>query len=177
MLCVCGVCIPYSIFWPVLLLILKPIVDYFRSFFAIKTPTVATPRPRRDCCDDKVLKSGVYNLSPEDDWSVISKCSTLNFVRFTAEWCAPCKKIEPVFLSIGAAYPEISFISIDIDQFDEIAASYSVFSIPLVIAMRSGEIVGRLSGRDEDTLKAFVKDNVEKSKLTAIESDHNLHLD
>lgn len=122
-------------------------------------------------------KVGTFSLSSDDNWSVIKNGSDLTFVRFTASWCLPCKKIEPTFLSLGAQNPQLSFVSIDVDQFDEIAAAYNAFSIPLFLAIRSGTVLGRLSGQDDKALTKFVEDTKEMANLMAVDTDQNLKLD
>ena len=124
-LCICGVCVPYSIFWPVLLIFLRPVFDYLKAFFGIKGKCEQdkVKSAAGSCCGGKQEKSGTFTLTEDDDWSTIANGSNLIFVRFTASWCGPCKTIEPTFLKLGAQNPDIAFVSIDVDKFDEIAAS------------------------------------------------------
>ena len=165
-LCVCGVCVPYSILWPVLLLFLKPIIDSFRSFFGLGKQKCEEKAV--DCCSGGSQRLGTYNLGSTDAWSDIKNGSKLTFVRFTATWCLPCKKIEPVFICLGAENPLLSFVSIDVDEFDEIAAAYSAVKIPLFLAIQGGTVLGRMSGQDEKTLRQFVQDTKDKTNLTKI---------
>lgn len=163
-LCVCGVCVPYSIFWPFLLIILKPIFEYIQKLFGVEKKKVeekATCSSESTCCNAKQIRSGTFNLTDTDDWSALSSSADLTFIRFTASWCAPCKKIEPVFLSCGSEYPEKNFITIDVDEFDDIAASYKAFAIPLFVAIRGGKEVGRMTGKEEDDLREFIRKTAE----------------
>lgn len=179
-LCLCGVCIPYSVFWPILLLFLRPILPYFQAFFGIGKEKCDQDKAESgavSCCAGKKEKSGTFTLGDDDDWSSIANGGNLTFVRFTASWCGPCKIIEPTFLKLGAQNPDVAFVSIDVDKFDEIAATYSAFSIPLFVAIRSGKVLGRLSGKDEGALQKFVKETTEKEGDSTITSDQNLKLD
>lgn len=163
-LCVCGFCVPYSIFWPFLLIFLKPFFEYFQKFFGVekkKCEEKSSTSNVSSCCNAKEKKSGTFNLTDADDWLALSSSADLTFIRFTASWCAPCKKIEPVFLSCGAQYSQSNFISVDVDQFDEIAASYGAFAIPLFVAIQGGKEVGRISGKDENDLREFIRKTAE----------------
>jgi thiol-disulfide isomerase/thioredoxin len=40
-------------------------------------------------------------------------------VAFTAAWCAPCVRFHPKFLELSAVFPDVAFISVDIDQLDD----------------------------------------------------------
>ena len=90
LLCICGVCIPYSALWPLLLLILKPIYDYFQKLFgktpvksavievsSIKTETVGLPQ---------WFKKGIsQDLQDSESFStIIAQSNTI--VKFTASW-------------------------------------------------------------------------------------------
>jgi thiol-disulfide isomerase/thioredoxin len=166
--CICGVCVPYSIFWPFLLIILKPIFEYIQKVFGIEKKKVegkAACSSEPTCCNVKQAKRGTFNLTDSDDWSALSSSTDLTFIRFTASWCAPCKKIEPFFLSCGAQYSDKNFITIDVDEFDEIAASYAAFAIPLFVAIRGGKEVGRMSGKEENELREFIRKTAEKEPL------------
>jgi thioredoxin 1 len=159
-LCICGVCIPYSIFWPFLLILLKPVYAALQSIFGLtpkKSAESDLKLPVGTCCAKSAATTRIFNLAKTDNWTAISKGPDLSFVRFTANWCAPCKRIEPTFLDVGILYPSCNFVSVDVDEFDEIAAQYGAFTIPMFIAIRDGQVLGRISGKDDDDLKNFVK--------------------
>ena len=174
-LCICGVCVPYSVLWPVLLLFLKPILDNFRSFFGLEKQKSEEKAVK--CCSNNSQRVGTYNLRSADEWCDIKNGGKLTFVRFTATWCLPCKKIEPAFTCLGAENPLLSFVSIDVDEFDEIAAAYSAVKIPLFLAIRGDTVLERMSGQDEKALRQFVQNAKDKTNLTAGGSAQILKLD
>ena len=79
------------------------------------------------------------------------------FVKFTAKWCKPCKLIEPVFHELSEEHKKFTFVSIDIDDHEDIAAEYSVMSIPMFVVLnKSAEKVDKMSGKDESKLRALI---------------------
>ena len=52
-------------------------------------------------------------------------------VRFTAEWCGPCKAFAPVFNKIAEQNDE-TYVVVDVDEYPEVAQEYRVMSIPAV---------------------------------------------
>ena len=88
----------------------------------------------------------------------------LVMIDFKAEWCGPCKmldqttwKDESVILSLG--WTSLSF-KVDVDERSELAAKYSIHSLPTVIFVDgNGNEVSRFIGyRDaEEFLKEFSK--------------------
>lgn len=162
-ICICGFCIPYSTLWPFVLLFLKPLFDYLRTFFGVeakKSQDDLVSCNATSCCKPQIEKSGIFDLTADDNWNILRNKPSLTFVRFTASWCAPCKKIEPTFLFCGAAHSDLNFISIDVDKFDEIAASHGALAIPMFVAIRKGEVLGRLQSKNSDDLIDFVEKTI-----------------
>ena len=162
-ICICGFCIPYSTLWPILLLFLKPLFDYLRALFGVKAKQSADDMVSCNapsCCNSQLEKTGTFDLTADDNWIALRNKPNLTFVRFTASWCAPCKKIEPTFLSCGAAHSDLNFITIDVDQFDEIAVSCGALAIPMFLALRKGEVLGRLNCKSNDDLIDFVEKTI-----------------
>jgi len=52
-------------------------------------------------------------------------------VRFTAEWCVPCRKYGPLF-SRASEKSDENWLSVDVDAFPAVAQEYKVMSIPAV---------------------------------------------
>lgn len=58
-----------------------------------------------------------------------------------AEWCGPCKVIKPQLKQSGL---DITFV--DVDQQPDIAAKYSIRSIPTILVLEGDKMVGKLVG-------------------------------
>jgi len=68
-------------------------------------------------------------------------------VDFWAEWCGPCKMIAPTIDQIATEYEtKIKVCKLNVDQAPNIAAKYSIFSIPTLIIFKNGTPVERLVG-------------------------------
>ena len=65
---------------------------------------------------------------------------------FNAQWCGPCKMLKPIIDSIAEERKDVKVVSIDIDEEDELAEKYEVFSIPCVVVFKNGEEVKRSVG-------------------------------
>src|SRR5438552_9325077 len=61
------------------------------------------------------------------------------FVDFWAEWCGPCKSMEPVIERLAKQYAgRITFGKLNVDEEPDIATRFDVFSIPTFMIFRSG---------------------------------------
>ena len=61
------------------------------------------------------------------------------FVDFNAEWCGPCKMTAPIIEEIANEKKEIKFVKINVDENPELAAKYSIFSIPTFVIFKDGQ--------------------------------------
>ena len=89
-----------------------------------------------------------------------SSSSTLLFVKFTAEWCKPCRVIQPTYVSVAAQYPKYKFVTVDVDgdDCDVLSSKLRVAMMPTFVCFRNGVEVGRMSGgNNADGLKSWVE--------------------
>jgi len=69
-------------------------------------------------------------------------------VDFHAEWCGPCKMMEPVVESL-AAETEALVAKVDIDDHQDIAREQGVQGVPTFVLYAGGEPVEELVGAQE----------------------------
>lgn len=68
-------------------------------------------------------------------------------VDFWAEWCAPCRKVEPLLEEIATEMAgKVSIVKLNIDENPETARAYRVMSVPTLTVFRGGEPVNSVAG-------------------------------
>jgi thioredoxin 1 len=68
-------------------------------------------------------------------------------VDFYADWCGPCKAMEPVIKDVARAVQgKARVIKVDIDKSTEAAQAYGVSAVPTFIIFKNGKIVWRHPG-------------------------------
>lgn len=67
---------------------------------------------------------------------------------FRADWCPPCRQMEPVFHSLEKEYlGKVKFETVDVDANQQLATEYNVSAIPTFVFLDSnGKEVSRLVG-------------------------------
>lgn len=68
-------------------------------------------------------------------------------VDFWAEWCAPCRKIEPLLKELaGEMSEQISIVKLNTDENPETVRAYRVMSVPTLTIFKNGEPVQSVAG-------------------------------
>ena len=72
-------------------------------------------------------------------------------VDFYADWCAPCKAMNPILKSVKSKMgDQIKILKINVDKNQAVANKFNVRGIPTFILFQSNEIKWRKSGLLEE---------------------------
>lgn len=69
-----------------------------------------------------------------------------HIIRFTADWCGPCKVYAPIFDQAAADYPNITIHVVDIDKDAETTTAFNVMSIPYTVITKDGKTLKTMTG-------------------------------
>lgn len=103
--------------------------------------------------------------------SLLSKTTTASFdedvlkqdgvvlVDFYADWCGPCKAVEPALEDLARDYEgELKIVKVDTDADPELKTRYNVAGIPAFIVIKNGELVDRfVGGKTRGQIAAIVE--------------------
>ena len=68
-------------------------------------------------------------------------------VDFTATWCGPCKKLEPIVKEVAEAYGDrLKVVKVDVDRARGTAARFGILSVPVLLLFRDGTVRDQMSG-------------------------------
>jgi len=82
-------------------------------------------------------------------------------VDFYADWCPPCKMMEPVVEQLAAEFSgKVKIGELNTDENQEIAIRYGIMGIPTLGMFRDGKLVDRMVGfRGAAPIRAWIQEH------------------
>ena len=88
----------------------------------------------------------VINVTRENFESEVLNSEIPVLADFNAGWGGPCKMLKPMVEELAEERTDVKFVSINIDDEDELADDYDVSSIPCLVVFKGGQEVNRSVG-------------------------------
>jgi len=173
--CIGGVCVPYSAVIPIFFLALRWLLEQavklglvpesvMKQFFPASSKYAPVAEGEctngtASCCSTATTSTScttgtVLSIETEDQFRDVLKQPQV-ICKFTADWCKPCKEIQPVFESLAKTHTNAIFCTIDVDELDDIASEYKVAMMPTFLYFKNGHVQDTKSGID--LLEDFVQ--------------------
>jgi thioredoxin 1 len=80
-------------------------------------------------------------------------------IKFSADWCGPCKRLKPVWEGVVKDIKDVDFTIVDVDADPALAAQYKILSIPTIVFLKDGVETGRMIGL---TSEKAIRDAIDK---------------
>ncbi|OHX57095.1 thiol reductase thioredoxin [Planococcus salinarum] len=100
-------------------------------------------------------------LSEEQFNNAISKKDQPVLIKFFADWCPDCKRMDMFMGEVLADFHNISAYSLNKDQFEEVANKQDVMGIPSLLVFQNDRKLGHLhsaNAKTPDETKGFLQE-------------------
>jgi thioredoxin len=67
-------------------------------------------------------------------------------IDFWAPWCGPCRAMAPQFERAAQLRPQYPFAKVNVDEQPALAGKLQIRSIPTLVVIRDGEVIGTSPG-------------------------------
>jgi thioredoxin 1 len=96
------------------------------------------------------------SIENQDDLDELVATADIVLADFYADWCGPCKMIEPTLETIAAETPA-TIAKIDVDTNQQLAATFGVRGVPTLILFANGSQAEKLVGvQSQDQLQSLI---------------------
>jgi thioredoxin 1 len=108
------------------------------------------------------VSNNVIHVSEQEFEEQVLNSEIPVLVDYWAEWCGPCKMIEPIINELADNYNgQVRFAKVNIDENRSTAMQYNVRGIPTLMVFRDGKVQGTKVGAvTKGQLQDFIDDAV-----------------
>jgi thioredoxin 1 len=91
--------------------------------------------------------SRIFEVNDANFEDEVLKADGLVLVDFSATWCGPCKKLDPIVHELAGDYDgRLKVVHVDVDQARTAAARFGVMSVPTLVLLQNGNVKDQVIG-------------------------------
>ncbi len=87
----------------------------------------------------------VLNVN-KNNFNEVKNSEKTVLLDFYADWCGPCQMVAPIVEQIATENPQYLVGKVNVDEQEELAQEFGVYSIPTMVVLKNGEVLRQVSG-------------------------------
>ena len=117
-------------------------------------------------CESVIAYGEVIQVQSVENFDdILEKCKSSNVklvIDFYTTWCAPCKKLLPIFKDISEYYianDSLMFVKVDLEECEELGDRYAISSIPAIKLFKNNKMYSYKSTIDMNNIIQFIDEH------------------
>ncbi|MFP4277479.1 MAG: thioredoxin TrxA [Wenzhouxiangella sp.] len=108
------------------------------------------------------MSDNIIHVSDSEFDEVVLKADGPVLVDYWAEWCGPCKMIEPILHEMADEYGDkLRIAKVNIDENQQVTSRFKIRGIPTLMIFENGEHQGtKVGALTKSALKAFIDETI-----------------
>ena len=117
------------------LTILKPKRDFTKDIDRLKSLSSKIDKKLSELKPSEEEKIDKLTLEELQD---LFKNNKQTIVKFGAEWCGPCKMVDPILQEVSNDINDVTFVKVDVDSLPIVSTEFKIRSIPVIAKFVDG---------------------------------------
>jgi thioredoxin 1 len=122
----------------------------------------APRQPAQRIKQGRAVSDKIIHVTDSDFDEHVLKAEGPVLVDYWAEWCGPCKMIEPILHELADEYGDkLRIAKLNIDENQQVTSRYKIRGIPTLMIFEGGEHQGtKVGALTKSALKDFVEETI-----------------
>ena len=93
--------------------------------------------------EENIKQVEILEVTKENFEEEVINSEKTVLIDFHADWCDPCKRLEPTIQKIANENENLKVVRVNVDQEEELAIEYEAISIPTLVVIKEGSETAR----------------------------------
>jgi thioredoxin 1 len=114
--------------------------------------------PRHGTSAPEFSEHSLPQVRTDDFESIVLKADRPVLVDFYADWCLPCRQMEPIVVELARENPQWKVVQVNVERDSELAGRYEIEYLPTFLVFKNGDVAARHSGKlDKTAIKELIE--------------------